>query len=79
VAISEWRHVAAAEQLSKVVNHGSHAAENVATNRERTYLAQNVLRLASLNFLENFSTAVLELFLVWLLSHTRTPYTGGGG
>jgi hypothetical protein len=38
VAISEWRHVAAAEHLSKVVNHGSHAAENVATNRERAYL-----------------------------------------
>jgi hypothetical protein len=42
VAISAFHHVAAAEHLSKVVSHGSHAAENVATNRERAYLAQRV-------------------------------------
>jgi hypothetical protein len=30
-----------------------------------------LLRLATLNFVENFSAAALELFLLWLLSHTK--------
>jgi hypothetical protein len=48
---------------------------NVATNR--TSKRSKVLRLASLNLVENFLTAPLELFLVWLPSHTRTPNRGG--
>jgi hypothetical protein len=40
-----------------------------------------VLRLATLNFVENFSSAVvellLELFLLWLLSHTKAHNRGG--
>jgi hypothetical protein len=36
-----------------------------------------VLRLATLNFVENFSSAPLELFLLWLLSDTKTPNGGG--
>jgi hypothetical protein len=31
------------------------------------------LRLATLIFVENFSLVALELFLLWLLSHTKTP------
>jgi hypothetical protein len=58
---------------------------NVATNGVSK--RSKVLRLATLNFVENFfvenffvenfSSARLELFLVWLLSHTRTPNKGG--
>jgi hypothetical protein len=45
-----------------------------------TYTASKcskVLRLATLNFVENFSSAVLELFLLWLLSHTKAHNRGG--
>src|SRR5215208_5739041 len=42
---------------------------NVATNRARK--RSKVLRLATLNFVENFSPVPLELFLLWLLSHTK--------
>jgi hypothetical protein len=48
---------------------------NFATNRARK--RSKVLRLATLNFVENFSSAPLELFLLWLLSHTKTPNRGG--
>jgi hypothetical protein len=44
---------------------------NFATNRARK--CSKVLRLVTLNFVENFSPAVLELFLLWLLSHTKNP------
>ena len=44
---------------------------NVATNRARE--RSNVLRLVTLNFVENFSSAPLELFLLWLrLTQKRT-------
>jgi hypothetical protein len=43
---------------------------NVATNSASK--RSKVMRLASLNFAEYISTAPLELFLLWLLSHTRT-------
>ncbi len=52
---------------------------NFATNRARK--RSKVLRLVTLNFVENFfvenffvenfSSAWLELFLLWLLSHTK--------
>jgi hypothetical protein len=42
---------------------------NFATNRARK--RSKVLRLVTLNFLENFSPVPLELFLLWLLSHTK--------
>jgi hypothetical protein len=47
---------------------------NFATNRARK--RSKVLRLVTLNFVENFfvenfSSAPLELFLLWLLSHTN--------
>jgi hypothetical protein len=48
---------------------------NFATNRARK--SSKVLRLARLNFVENFLSAALELFLLWLLSHTKTPNRGG--
>src|ERR671920_1404872 len=63
-----------AEHLSKAVNHGCHAP-NVATNRARK--RSKVLRLATLDFVENFSSAPLELFLLWLLSHTKPQSRGG--
>jgi hypothetical protein len=48
---------------------------NFATNRARK--RSKVLRLVTLNFVENFfvenfSSARLQLFLLWLLSHTKT-------
>jgi hypothetical protein len=43
---------------------------NFATNRARK--RSKVLRLVTLNFVENFSPVALELFLLWLLSHTKT-------
>src|SRR5829696_1114148 len=42
---------------------------NFATNRARK--RSKVLRLVTLNFVENFSPVPLELFLLWLLSHTK--------
>jgi hypothetical protein len=48
---------------------------NFATNRARK--RSKVLRLVTLNFVENFSPVPLELFLLWLLSHTKTPNRGG--
>jgi hypothetical protein len=42
---------------------------NFATNTARK--RSKVLRLATLNFVENSSPAALELFLLWLLSHTK--------
>jgi hypothetical protein len=45
------------------------APPNVAMNRARK--RSKVLRLPTLNFVENFSSAPLELFLIWLLSHTK--------
>jgi len=42
---------------------------NFATNRARK--CSKVLRLVTLNFVENFSPVPLELFLLWLLSHTK--------
>jgi hypothetical protein len=42
---------------------------NFATNRARK--PSKVLRLVTLNFVENFSPVPLELFLLWLLSHTK--------
>jgi hypothetical protein len=44
---------------------------NIATNRARK--RSKVLRLARLNFVENFSSARLEKFLLWLLSHEERP------
>jgi hypothetical protein len=35
------------------------------------------LRLATLDFGENFSSAPLELFLLWLLPDTKTHDRGG--
>jgi hypothetical protein len=43
---------------------------NTATNTARKH--SKVLRLATLIFVENFSLVALELFLLWLLSHTKT-------
>jgi hypothetical protein len=48
---------------------------NFATSRARKH--SKVLRLATLNFVENFSSAPLELFLLWLLSHTKPKNRGG--
>jgi hypothetical protein len=48
---------------------------NFATNRARK--RSKVLRLVTLNFVENFSSARLELFLLWLLSDGNTPNRGG--
>ena len=48
---------------------------NFATNRARK--RSKVLRLVTLNFVENFSPVPLELFLLWLLSHTKMPNRGG--
>src|ERR687889_545381 len=42
---------------------------NFATNRARK--RSKVLRLVTLNFVENFSPVPLELFLLWLLAHTK--------
>src|SRR5215210_3016438 len=42
---------------------------NFVTNIARK--CSKVLRLATLNFVENFSSAPLELFLLWLLSHIQ--------
>jgi hypothetical protein len=42
---------------------------NIATNTARKH--SKVLRLATLIFVENFSLVALELFLLWLLSHTK--------
>src|SRR5918994_656575 len=52
---------------------------NFATNRARK--RSKVLRLVTLNFVENFfvenfSSARLELFLLWLLSHTKPKNRG---
>jgi len=44
---------------------------NVATNRASK--RSKVLRLATLNVVENFSSAPLELLLVWLLSPQDRP------
>jgi hypothetical protein len=48
---------------------------NFATNRARK--RSKMLRLVTLNFVENFSSAPLELFLLWLLSHTKPKNRGG--
>ena len=48
---------------------------NFATNRASK--RSKVLRLVTLNFVENFSSATLELFLLWLLSHTKPKNRGG--
>jgi|SRR5829696_1375905 hypothetical protein len=48
---------------------------NVATNRARK--RSKMLRFVTLNFVENFSSAPLELFLLWLLSHTKPKNRGG--
>src|ERR687897_702762 len=50
---------------------------NFATNRARK--RSKVLRLVTLNFVENFSPVPLELFLLWLLSHTKNAQQRGGG
>jgi hypothetical protein len=44
---------------------------NIATNTARK--RSKVLRLATLNFVENCSPVPLELFLLWLLSRERRP------
>jgi hypothetical protein len=53
---------------------------NFATNRARK--RSKVLRLVTLNFLENFvenfSPVPLELLLLWLLSHTKNAQSRGG-
>ena len=48
---------------------------NFATNRARK--RSKMLRFVTLNFVENFSSAPLELFLLWLLSHTKPKNRGG--
>ena len=47
---------------------------NFATNRARK--RSKVLRLVTLIFVENFSPVPLELFLLWLVSQTKTPNRG---
>jgi hypothetical protein len=54
---------------------------NFATNRASK--CSKVLRLVTLNFVENFfvenfSPAPLGLFLLWLLSHTKNAQSRGG-
>ena len=49
---------------------------NIATNRARK--PSKMLRLVTLNFVENFSPVPLELFLLWLLSHTKNAQSRGG-
>jgi hypothetical protein len=48
---------------------------NIATNRARK--RSKVLRLATLNFVRKFSPVPLALFLLWLLSNTKTQNRGG--
>ena len=74
VAICEPRHVAG-PNISRMLSTMAVTPPNVATNRARK--CSKALRLATLYCVENFSSAPLELFLLWLPSHTKTQNRGG--
>ena len=74
VAISEPRNVAG-PNISRRLSTMAVTPPNFATKGARK--RSEVLRLATLNFVENFSSAPLELFLLWLLSHTKPQSRGG--